>query len=40
MSKEKKDDSNEAPPAKIGETQEEQLIKDCFSICPECSYSI
>ena len=34
MSKEKKDDFNEAPP--VGETQEEeQLIKDFFSLCPE-----
>ena len=42
MSKEKKEryDSNEAPPATIGESPEEQLIKDCFSICPECSSSI
>ena len=39
MSKEKKDDFNEAPP--VGETQEEeQLIKDFFSLCPECSSSI
>ena len=42
MSKEKKEryDSNEAPPATIGESPEEQLIKDYFSICPECSSSI
>ena len=39
MSKEKKDDFNEAPP--VGETQEEeQSIKDFFSLCPECSSSI
>ncbi len=39
MSKEKKNDSNEAPP--VGETLEkEQLIKDYFSICPECTSSI